>query len=87
MLKNLKEKEDFSMTIFRHKATGTLYTITILIHDIWHLNRNGFRGAHANPYKHNGYKYSHTFDNSYHNGEPFNPEQWVNDNFKPVAIV
>ncbi len=38
------------MNIYRHKETRRLYTITHLILDVNHLNRNAFAGICASPY-------------------------------------
>lgn len=40
--------------LYRHKQNGKLYTITHIVLDIYHLNRNGFSGIEAKPYKWQG---------------------------------
>ncbi len=40
------------MKIFRNKKNKKLYTIEWLIHDLYHLNANGFTGIYPIPYKH-----------------------------------
>ena len=40
------------MKIFRHKENKLLYTVEHVIHDLKHLNNNGFAGIHPHPYRH-----------------------------------
>jgi len=42
------------MNIYRHKGNGKLYTISHLVLDINHLNRNAFAGIYADPYNWKG---------------------------------
>lgn len=66
--------------LFRHH-NGELYILEYLVHDIWHTNRGDFCGIIAYPYNHHGEKLKHLRTNS----NPYNPEKFINDNFKIVA--
>jgi hypothetical protein len=69
------------MNLYRNKQNGKLYTIEHLVNDIKHLNCNAFSGIYARPYHWNGETIEHTLGES----SPFNPKQFVKDNFEFVA--
>lgn len=73
------------MNIYRHKENKKLYTIEYLVHDIYHLNANGFSGIYASPYKWAGEIIVYNRENQFANQNPFNPEKFVKDNFEVVA--
>ena len=68
--------------IFRHKENKKLYTIEHLIKDIYHLNRNGFSGIYATPYKWKGETIKYILQQKRY--DMFNPEKFVEDNFEIV---
>lgn len=68
--------------IFRHIDSGKLYTIEHVVLDIRYLNSNGFAGIYAAPYKATGDLITHIKRDCELTGKPFNPEQFVKDNFE-----
>ena len=74
--------------IFRHKENQKLYIIEHVVLDIMHLNRNGFSGIYATPFKWNGEDICHTLQQYRDNEiELFNPEKFVEDNFEVVSEI
>ncbi len=72
------------MNLYRYKENGRLYTVEHLILDIHHLNRNGFAGIYATPYKWEGDVIRYTKEGRAY-GESFEPEKFFKENFELVA--
>lgn len=73
--------------IYRYKKNSQLYTIEHLVHDIYHLNCNGFAGIYAYPYpdRSKGEVVHHTLDAQSCAGKVFDPKRFVEENFEKVS--